>query len=381
MRGGDQRRDPGLASGVRIRTSTPRACAETIARMGSWLNALGLRSADADCVHCSSDAQGVRFVLRRGAVRAWAPEHSTLALCRTLGLRHDDDVDLEREIIVAMLLAPVTVEFPSFEEFESAVRIRRLMVRAARLTALNFDTDAIERPEDCWQYNEHTGFTVRPGHCLIESLRKATQPEITGRLYAFSCYRATEYVMLLAIAQEAERANPQLRQVMQHQAERRAIQSGEFHDVYLREYGSMRAPLPARYYVPGDRIWFRNPDEHSADAKGYEGSWVIYLGDGLFSNFWKRDQPFSFVGKCVEIFHWRSGAWRDRDGVMRMDEDEVERRCEATLSDPGELEQIMRRMMRPRAPRGTFGGGCIDTTREFSRWIHPDTCDIALPGH
>ena len=34
----------------------------------------------------------------------------------------------------------------------------------------------------------------------IDALIKATQPEVSGRLYSFSCYRATEYVMLRALA-------------------------------------------------------------------------------------------------------------------------------------------------------------------------------------
>jgi hypothetical protein len=41
----------------------------------------------------------------------------------------------------------------------------------------------------------------------------------------------------------------------------------------LREHGTVESPLPARWFVPGDRVWFRNPDERSADAEGFEGSW------------------------------------------------------------------------------------------------------------
>src|SRR3546814_17994260 len=78
--------------------------------------------------------------------------------------------------------------------------------------------------------------------------------------------------------------------MLQRQWETRAIMSGQFHDVFLHEFGSMTEPLPPKYYIPGDRLWFRNPDEHSSNVEGYEGSWVFYVGDGLFTNFWKRDQ-------------------------------------------------------------------------------------------
>jgi hypothetical protein len=152
--------------------------------------------------------------------------------------------------------------------------------------------------------------------------------------------------------------------------------------VFLREHGSMDAPMPGRWYVPGDRVWFRNPDERSADAHGYEGSWVVYLGDGLFSNFWQRDRPFTLTRKAVEIYHWRHATWADDAGALRIDEDEVERRVAASLADPSDTESILAAMLRPREPRGVYrDGGCLDTTRECARWVRPGTCDLALPAH
>ena len=136
---------------------------------------------------------------------------------------------------------------------------------AARRGALACGVGALGRPGDYWTYADATGFTVRPGTDLVSALRKATQPEPTGATYTFSCYRATEYVMLLAIAQEAARAHPELHAGLQRQWERRAIQSGEFHEVFLHEYGRMTQPVPTHYHVPGSRVWFRNPDPHSAD--------------------------------------------------------------------------------------------------------------------
>ena len=174
-----------------------------------------------------------------------------------------------------MLGSPVPFPFPSVPELESAVRIRRRIVQAARKTALAFDTEHAERPEGYWTYDEERGFTILPGRSLIEGLRRATQPEASGQLYAFSCYRATEYVTVLGIAQELEEANPALARDLQRQWETRAVMSGRFHDTFLHEYGSLAEPLPQRFYVPGDRLWFRNPDSASSDVEGYEGSCVL----------------------------------------------------------------------------------------------------------
>lgn len=326
----------------------------------------------------------VSFRLDEHCTGAWAADSDTTQIHSRIGLDSArDPSDLEREILLAMLVAPVALEFPSFGELAAAVRMRKNIVAAARNTQLAFHTREAERPEDYWTYVEGRGFLVHPGRPLIEALRKATQPDASEKLYSFSCYRATEYVILLGIAAELTRTNPALLDRLQTQWERRAIMSAEFHDVFLREYGSMSAPLPARYYVPGDRLWFRNPDRRSADVEGYEGSWVFYLGQGLFTNFWKRNRPFTLTSKCVEIFHWRHGAyWDDATGEMRMDESIVEEHVAESLADPTAVSRILGTMMRLRDPQGIYAhGGCIDASREMPRWICPGTADLDLPIH
>jgi hypothetical protein len=345
-------------------------------RMLDKLDALGLRQ------YVASDAREPSFSLAPEWSAHLAPDGDTTGLCRDLDLETETNVaDLEREIVLAMLAAPKPVSFPSFGEFESAVAIRRNIVIAARRTQLAFGTSHAERPDSHWTYDEETGFTILPGKSLIEALRLATQPDASGgKLYAFSCYRATEYVILLGIAQELARVNPPLLRALENQWRKKAIMSGRYHDVFLHEYGSMEEPLPQRYYVPGDRVWFRNPDERSADASGYEGSWVIYLGNGLFANFWKRDQPYTFVHKCVEIYHWRDGAYMDEEGDMRMDESIVEARARETMADPIRFAHVVERMARLRDGRGVYAeGGCVDVSREFPRCVRPGTAGIVLP--
>jgi len=323
-----------------------------------------------------------RLWLDQPTTRAWAPGHDTMQLAHTLGLRTlDSEADLQREILVALLMSPTGLDYPSLDELESAIHIRRNIVQAARRTTLAFETNAAERPQDCWTYDEDRGFTLLPGVPLIDALIKTTQPEVSGRLYSFSCYRATEYVTLLGIAQELARSNTELFEQLQEVWRQRAIMSEEFHTVFLREQGSLEQPVPPLYYVPGDRVWFRNPDEPSADACGFEGSWVMYLGGGLFTNFWKQHQPYTLTRKCVEIYHWRHGLYRDEQGESQIDEARIEPLIEATLANPVELAQVMARMTRWREPRGVYteAGGCMDTTREFARWVRPGTSDMPIP--
>jgi hypothetical protein len=312
---------------------------------------------------------------------AWMPDHDTTRLHDWLGHgpQVDDASSLDREILVGMLAAPLPHVLCDLEGLASAIRVRRHITIAARRTALAFKTSAAERPEAYWHYDEDYGFILRPGADLVEALVAATQPEATGRVYDFSCYRASEYVILLGLAIEVREHNPDLFRALQMRNERHAIRSGLFHEVYLVEYGLER-PLPMRYYVPGDRLWFRNPDSKSSDASGYEGSWVIYMGGGLFSNFWVRNRPFTLEGKCVEMFHWRSSVYTDDQGEPRIDEQRVDALVAESAADPEVWRSIVARMMRYRDPAGVYAdGGCIDSTREFPRVAVGSGAEIVLP--
>lgn len=323
----------------------------------------------------------IEFRLRPQLAAEWAPGYDTMQLCRRLGLdTQSSPDDLEREILLAMLLAPTPFQFPSHAELAASVRIRKNMVAAARRTTLDFHTTHAERPEDYWRYASGRGFTLRPGKSLITALKKATQPEQSGTVYSFSCYRATEYIILLGIAEELASCNPELLSKLQRLWESRAIVSGEFHEVFLYEYGSLSEPLPLQYFVPGDRTWFRNPDDHSSDVTGYEGSWVMYLGAGLFTNLWQRDKPYTLTAKCLEIFHWRNATYRDPSGELQLDEAMVERLVQTSMRDPQEVSQILGEMLRLREPAGVYvDGGCIDASREYPRRVCRGTSNLTLP--
>lgn len=323
----------------------------------------------------------IEFRLQPDFANQLAPECDTTQICQNLNLdTHKNSCDLEREILLAMLVGPIPFEFPSFEEVESCVRMRKAIVEAARKTALAFATAAAERPADYWIYDEDQGYLVLPGKSLIEALRKATQPDVSGTLYSFSCSRATEHVIALALSEEAAARNPDLYQKLQKQAETRAIKSFEFNRVFCREYGTWSRPLPIRYFVPGDRTWFCNPDLYSSDAPGYEGSWVFYLGDCRFTNFWKRGKEFTLHDKYLEIFHWRHSTFRDAEGELRIDESIVESNVQATQQDAAKVQEIVARMERIYDPdRKSETAGCTDISRQYPRLVCPRTSEIVLP--
>lgn len=303
----------------------------------------------------------------------FAPDSNTLSF-------HAIAAQLKQEILWALLVSPIGFAFDSLEALASGLRVRENIALAARKTALAFNTGAAERPDHFWRYVEEAGFVLQSGQSLIEALVGTTQPEATGKLYDFSCYRASEYVILLGLAQEAATHHPELLGRLQKLNEVHAVRSGQFHDVFLHEYGSLEEPLPSHFFVPGDRLWFRNPDEASSDVTGYEGSWVIYMGGGLFSNFWKRDQPYTLLRKCVEVYHWRDGLKIKENGEPWIDEAVVDACVADTLVDPVKLQSVTERMMKMRDAKGIYqSGGCLDATREYPKQILPGSCELQLP--
>lgn len=324
----------------------------------------------------------VSIKLKQEYATSWCPNFGTLNLKKLISDKFNlspTEFD-ELEILIALLVAPIAFTFKSVESLESHIRVRKYIVHHARKTAVAFNTEAGERPLEFWKYEEETGYTLKTSADLITALLAATQPETTGFLYDFSCYRASEYVILLALAQESQRFNPDLLRDIEAINREFAIKSEQFHSVYLYEYGSMSLPLPVEYYVPGDRLWFKNPDEKSSNVKGYEGSWVFYLGEGLFSNFWNLEKPYSLQNKCLEIYFWRDGVKCDEKGVLSMDEEVVNTKVIESLTDPVKTFQILDLMSRYRDPSGIYkNGGCIDTTREYPRSVCMNFCEVVLP--
>lgn len=361
-------REVAAPQGVGIRLAGTTAVAAARAELEQLRTGLGLTHLTQSHLDLAGPEPHLSLRLTAEAFASLCQGFDTLELhARLAGHAAPQTADaLLRETCVALLAAPQALLFDSVADLQTHLRIRSHIARAAQKTALAFHTSAAERPEAFWVYDEDHGFLLRPGADLVAALTAATQPEVTGRLYDFSCYRATEYVILLGIAQEARHHAPVLYEQLEAVSRRTCIKSGRFHDAFLVEYGSVEAPLPMRYYVPGDRVWFKNPDEPSANVEGYEGSWVIYMGGGLFSNFWRRDDPYTLDHKALEIYHWRHATHRDAEDRLRMNEERVADLVRASRAQPGEGERIVARMTRYRDPAGVYAeGGCIDASREF----------------
>ena len=322
-----------------------------------------------DLVDCSMSTGGNERHLH---VRA---SHRLLALCPdfdtaniTTFLRtHQPNRDraLISEIILAMALSPDVVYFGSEQELKSNLRMRCTVVQVASRTELNFDTSSITRPQAYWIYTKENGFLLRQGVSLADGLERALCPDVSGFTYAFSCQRASEYLILYAVVCELQKVNKTGLNDVEQQWRKRALTGDDFLFRFLGERGTRENPMPMRYYIPGDRIWFKNPDDHSSDLEGFEGSWVIYLGGGRFCNLWDRHRPYTLEEKCLEIFYWSKSTAVNDSGVLFMNEDLVKEQVNKALNDPALSRSILEKMMVYRDPTGVYAeGGCIDLSRD-----------------
>ena len=330
-----------------------------------------------DLVDCSM-GEGVdgRYLYLRASHRLLAscPDFDTAPIQAVLcGRRPDREGQMVAEIILAMALSPQTIAFKTTREFKSALRMRRNAVDIASRTELSFDTDAITRPQAYWIYTKENGFLLRQGVSLAEGLERALCPDVSGSTYAFSCQRASEYLMLYAVVRELSKVNQAGLHAVEEQWRKRALTGDDFLFRFLEERGNRENPMPMRYYIPGDRIWFKNPDDHSSDIEGYEGSWVIYLGNGLFCNLWDRQNPYTLEEKCLEIYYWSKSTAVNGNGMLYMNEDAVKEQVEEALRDPAISRSILEKMMVYRDPTGVYAdGGCIDLSRDSFSPLYTD---------
>ena len=308
------------------------------------------------------------------------PNCDTIQMGRDLSLDSEhSDRDWLIEALLSMAISPISYTFPNHHELLSNLRMRRDIVATAKRTELVFNVNAADRPEKFWLDDEDIGPVLREDSSLSDALEHALCPDLSGRHYGFSCQRASEYLMLTGLTKELKRSNGSLLKKIEQQWCQAPLKRDNFLHSFLFERGSVQQPFPKRFYVPGGRIWFKNPDDYSSDVGGFEGSWVVYLGSGKFVNLWDRAKPYTLESKCVEIYHWRDGAIRQDSGALVMNEEIVQERVSKTLADPEEYARILKRMMRYRDPTGVYAdGGCIDSTRDSLRWVHPETTNIQI---
>jgi hypothetical protein len=369
----------GSLGGIRVAISFLRSDDLFFDSTKAWCDEIGI-SAYTEMIQENHNGGRYLRIYANDLLRSICQNADTSRIALSLGLFSEWSArDLVLETILSMALSPIIFDFPSLSELQANLRMRINVASLARRAELNFDTSGISRPEAYWTHLEGNGFVLKEGASLVEGIEQALCPDISGNHYSFSCQRATEYLMLHSLVKELRVSNPEKVMDIELQWRKAPLVSDDFLNSFLLEMGTLQNPFPMRLYVPGDRVWFKNPDDFSSNVQGYEGSWVIYLGGGHFANLWDKSNPYTLETKCIEIYHWRHGVKKDKFGRSEINEDLVKELVYETLSSDVEVQKILDLMMRYRDPQGVYGeGGCIDKTRDTFRWVYPHNTNIDI---
>ena len=359
-------------TGIAVKQAVHSDSSWALARANAWLEKLGIDGHIT--ASYSSNAEGSHLYLTANRhLQECCPDFdtSTIASLYRSSASTDAHQGIVAETVLAMALSPQALVFHNLRELISNVRMRFHAVQIASRTELSFDTSSITRPQAYWVYTKENGFLLRQGVSLAEGLERALCPDVSGYTYAFSCQRASEYLMLYAVVSELLKINKIALHATEEQWRKRALTGDDFLFRFLEERGTRENPMPMRYYIPGDRIWFKNPDDRSSDIIGFEGSWVVYLGGGRFCNLWDRHHPYTLEEKCLEIYYWSQCVEVNPAGISWMNEAVVKERVQLALADPAIKNPILKKMMVYRDPAGVYAdGGCIDLSRDSFSSVH-----------
>ena len=180
----------------------------------------------------------------------------------------------------------------------------------------------------------------------LETVRRTMISDISNNLYEFSCKRVCEYIVLLSILLELKKYNKNnIIEKIEDIYRKKPLKSVSFNETFMTEYGSNTFPVPKLFYIPGDRLWFKNMDDKSSDVAAFEGKWAIYLGNGLFGDFWKTSgnitNQFTFEDILIEIYNWRYCVKLDDNNESYIDEVEVYKRIKYCKENEKEKNRII----------------------------------------
>ena len=92
---------------------------------------------------------------------------------------------------------------------------------------------------------------------------------------------------------------------------------------------SLSQPVPSDNFIPGDWAYFANTDEVSSKKNGYEGANTIYLGRGLFSDYYNdNNHHFTFKEQIDEVYQWRNHVYsrpQDNRKIIPLSEADIEK--------------------------------------------------------
>lgn len=178
--------------------------------------------------------------------------------------------DVQQEIVHRMAASRVVFEYASADVLRFELKLRDHLVKSARalyMSGIAFsDFEHSRSNPEFWEQTELGGFRLRPG---IPPSRGIIDIFQNGRLYATECATAMVIILYHAV----------LKSIREADFERL------FADMILYDWRYDQdldlQTLPTNTFLPGDILYFANPD-YDPSKPQWQGENAVFLGGGLY---------------------------------------------------------------------------------------------------
>ena len=256
----------------------------------------------------------------------WRLRPDTVSLPTLEGPDRKVKVVSRKEIVLALLHPGRLTEFPaeacSVQALVEHVEIRQNIVAWTQYLGFSFPDG------EPAQWNPLYWSNASPGP--FAPLREAVQDMFLNQeMYSVGCYTAAKMVYMQGVLDYYDRVRPNQKklsaieqQLMRQGAHFKNVEPGAMWQFYA-DSDPAEASRPgtllqftayagARHVVPGDWAYLRNTDPVSERRVGYEGSNIIYMGQGLFEDYYTpHNDMFPYTKKLNEVYQWRHGVLGD----------------------------------------------------------------------
>ena len=268
----------------------------------------------------------------------FAIENEVVRLPSTRGFQKVRTVS-KKEIVLALMHPGRKTEFSgkacNLEAFQDHVHVRQMIVAWAE----NLEWKFPDGQSASWNRAYWIDGTLRPGKPLLDAM---TDFFINQEQCSVGCYTATKIVIIQGVLDYYARIKKDM--VMVEQIKKTLMRDGEvlvdiepdamwnfLRDIKQSSQSAVGKLLTVQFdvapynFVPGDWVYFVNPDSETADLSGYEGSNSIYMGRARFDDFYNdNNHHYLYTEKLKEVYNWRYGVFsrsRDYERLRPMQDD------------------------------------------------------------
>lgn len=241
----------------------------------------------------------------------------------TLDGFREQEVITKKEIILALMhsgkLNKFSNEFCNVTTFKDAVGIRQNTVA----WGMDLDFSWLNGEEFEWRdefWKGENSQELKDENLLVESIYDVFYRQ---RKYSIGCLAAARLLMLQGVLDYYKRVSPN-EEMLSYIINK--VKSGGFKLYEIdpdknKDKGKLlviEEKISSKNMIPGDWMYFKNPDKKSRDKFGYEGSNVIYLGNNKFVDFYNsNNHSYSIEEKFHSVYQWRNGVFdKEEDGHL-----------------------------------------------------------------